>query len=137
PMGMIEMFGADAIRWFMLSDSPPERDVDWSESGAEGCWRFVHRVHRLVTESESLPPPGTPPADVTGADLELRQAAHRAIAAVTGDVENLRFNRAVAQIYALANAIQQAETVSGTVRREALEVMVLLLGPMMPHLAET
>jgi len=137
PMGMIDTYGADAIRWFMLSDSPPERDVDWSEAGAEGCWRFVQRVHRLVTESEDLPPPGTPLGDVTGAGFALRQAVHRAIAAVTGDLENLRFNRAVAQIYSLANAIQQAETVSGAVRREALEVMVLLFGPMMPHLAET
>ncbi|MGZ5989498.1 MAG: leucine--tRNA ligase [Rhizomicrobium sp.] len=137
PMGMIDIFGADAIRWFMLSDSPPERDVDWSESGAEGCWRFVQRIHRLVTEAENLPPPGTAIGDTTGAALELRQATHRAIAAVTDDLANLRFNRAVAQLYSLANAIQAADTVSGAVRREALEAIVLMIGPMMPHLAET
>ncbi|MGZ5930600.1 MAG: leucine--tRNA ligase [Rhizomicrobium sp.] len=137
PMGMIDIFGADAIRWFMLSDSPPERDVDWSESGAEGCWRFVQRIHRLVTEAENLPPPGTAVGDATGAALELRQATHRAIAAVTDDLANLRFNRAVAQLYSLANAIQAADTVSGAVRREALEAIVLMIGPMMPHLAET
>ena len=137
PMGMIDIFGADAIRWFMLSDSPPERDVDWSESGAEGCWRFVQRIHRLVTEAENLPPPGTAIGDATGAALELRQATHRAIAAVTDDLANLRFNRAVAQLYSLANAIQAADTVSGAVRREALEAIVLMIGPMMPHLAET
>ncbi len=137
PMGMIDVFGADAIRWFMLSDSPPERDVDWSEAGAEGCWKFVQRIHRLVTEAEGLSAPGTRIGDISGAALELRQATHRAIAAVTEDLAHLRFNRAVAQIYTLANAIQQNAAADPAVRREALEAIVLLIGPMMPHLAET
>jgi leucyl-tRNA synthetase len=137
PMGMIDIFGADAIRWFMLSDSPPERDVDWTESGAEGCWRFVQRIHRLVTESEGLPAPGAAIGAAKDAALELRRATHRAIEAVTDDLENLRFNRAVAQIYTLANAIQHAGDTDGAVRREALEMMVRMIGPMMPHLAET
>jgi leucyl-tRNA synthetase len=137
PMGMIDSYGADAIRWFMLSDSPPERDTDWSEQGAEGCWRFANRIHRLVTEAEPLPPPGAAIGDVSGDALALRQATHKAIAAVTEDLGHLRFNRAVAQIYTLANAIQQHAVVDGAVRREALEAMVLLIGPMMPHLAET
>ena len=59
PEAIIEDFGADTIRWFMLSDTPPERDIEWTEEGAEGCWRFVQRIHRLVTEAEGLPPPGT------------------------------------------------------------------------------
>ncbi|MBV9540419.1 MAG: class I tRNA ligase family protein, partial [Alphaproteobacteria bacterium] len=137
PMGMIDAYGADAIRWFMLSDSPPERDTDWSESGAEGCWRFVQRIHRLVTEAEGISPVGAKIGDVSGAALELRQATHKAIAAVTDDVAHLRFNRAVAQIYTLANAIQQHAGVDGAVRREALEAVVMLIGPMMPHLAES
>ena len=137
PMGMIDVFGADAIRWFMLSDSPPERDVDWSEAGAEGCWKFVQRIWRLVSEAEGLPAPGTKIGEATGAALELRQATHRAIAAVTDDLAHLRFNRAVAQIYALANAITAASGVDGAARREALEAIVLMVGPMMPHLAET
>jgi leucyl-tRNA synthetase len=137
PMGMIDTYGADAIRWFMLSDSPPDRDVDWSEQGAEGTWRFVQRIYRLVTEAEALPPPGAKIGEVTGAARELRQATHRAIAAVTDDLADLRFNRAVAQTYTLANAIQQHVNVDGAVRREALETLVLLIGPMMPHLAET
>jgi leucyl-tRNA synthetase len=136
PMGMIDVFGADAIRWFMLSDSPPERDVDWSEAGAEGCWKFVQRIYRLATEAEGLPPPGAAVGDVQGAALELRQATHRAIAAVTEDLAALRFNRAVAQIYTLANAITGSQA-DGAVRREALETIVLLTAPMMPHLAET
>jgi leucyl-tRNA synthetase len=137
PEVIVDIYGADTIRWFMLSDSPPERDVDWSETGAEGCWRFIHRIHRLVTETSDLPPPGGAIGKVDGAELELRRATHRAIAAVTDDLENLRFNRAVAQIYSLANAIQAAETVGGAVRREALEAIVRISGPMMPHLAET
>ena len=137
PMGMIDTYGADAIRWFMLSDSPPERDTDWSEAGAEGCWRFAQRIHRLVTEAESLPPPGAAIGDVSGDALALRQATHRAIAAVTDDIPGMRFNRAVAQIYTLANAVQAHAAVDGAVRREALESIVQLIGPMMPHLAET
>jgi leucyl-tRNA synthetase len=138
PETIIEHFGADTIRWFMLSDTPPERDIEWTEEGAEGCWRFVQRVHRLVTETKDLPPPGTKPGDVSGDALELRRATHRTIAAVTDDLENLRFNRAVAQVYALTNVISSAPAaVEGAARREALETLVLLTGPMMPHLAET
>ena len=136
PETIIEDFGADTIRWFMLSDTPPERDIEWTEEGAEGCWRFVNRIHRLITEAEGLPPVGTKPGTVDGDVLELRRATHRAIAAVTEDLEALRFNRAVAQIYSLANAIGGTK-VDGAVRREALEAIVLLSGPMMPHLAET
>jgi leucyl-tRNA synthetase len=138
PEPIIDAYGADTIRWFMLSDTPPERDIDWTETGAEGCWRFVQRVYRLVTEAGELPPPGTPVGEAAGAALELRRATHRAIAAVTEDLEALRFNRAVARIYELANAITASDAaVPGAVRREALETLVLLTGPMMPHLAET
>jgi leucyl-tRNA synthetase len=138
PESIIDAFGADTIRWFMLSDTPPERDIEWTQEGAEGCWRFVQRIHRLVTEAGVLPPVGSkPPADSSGADLELRRATHRAIAAVTEDLNALRFNRAVAQIYTLSNALASAGSVDGAVKREALEALVLLIGPMMPHLAET
>jgi leucyl-tRNA synthetase len=137
PETIIDAFGADTIRWFMLSDTPPERDIEWTQEGAEGCWRFVQRIHRLVTEAEGLPPAGAKIPDAGGADLELRRATHRAIAAVTEDFNALRFNRAVAQIYTLSNAIQAAGPADAAVRREALETLVLLTGPMMPHLAES
>ncbi len=137
PETIIDVYGADTIRWFMLSDTPPERDIEWTEEGAEGCWRFVQRVWRIATESEGLPPAGTPVGKVEGASLELRRATHRAIAAVTEDLEGLRFNRAVARIYELANAIGAAEKACAAVRREAIEALVLLIGPMMPHLAES
>jgi leucyl-tRNA synthetase len=137
PETIIDVYGADTIRWFMLSDTPPERDIEWTEEGAEGCWRFVQRIWRLVTESENIAPPGTKIENAQGPSLDLRRATHRAIAAVTDDLAALRFNRAVARIYELANAIGAADKADGAARREALEALVLLIGPMMPHLAES
>jgi leucyl-tRNA synthetase len=138
PEVIIDIYGADTIRWFTLSDTPPERDIEWTDAGAEGCWRFIQRIHRLVTETADLPPPGTRVGEVSGPSLDLRRATHRAISAVTDDLEALRFNRAVAQIYMLANAIAQADArTDRAAMREALEALVLLSAPMMPHLAET
>jgi leucyl-tRNA synthetase len=138
PESIIDVYGADTIRWFMLSDTPPERDIEWTDEGASGCWRFVQRIWRLVDEAGALPAPGAVPGKVEGAALALRRATHKAIAAVTDDLENLRFNRAVAQIYTLAGAIGNADAaIDGAVKREALETIVLLCGPMMPHLAES
>ena len=143
PTSIIDQYGADTARWFILSDSPPERDVQWSEAGAEGAWRFTQRFWRLVTgEPDMLCPVGTPePAALDENSLELRRAAHRALAAITEDLDNLRFNRAVARVYELANAISTFESSrdlesSRFVRREAIEFMVLAVAPMMPHLAE-
>jgi leucyl-tRNA synthetase len=125
PEHIIESYGADTARWFMLSDTPPERDIEWTSTGAEGAWRFIQRIWRLVGDM------GTEPAVPTSADL--KRAVHKAIAAVTDDLEGLRFNRAIARIYELTNAIQAAG--SGG-RREAVEVLVQLFAPIMPHLAE-
>jgi leucyl-tRNA synthetase len=136
PEAIIADYGADTIRWFMLSDTPPERDIEWTDAGAEGCWRFVQRIWRLVSEAEGLPPPGTQAAPGDDISKSLRQAAHKAIAAVTEDLGALRFNRAVAQLYMLSNAIADAPKADAATRREALETMVLLAAPMMPHLAE-
>jgi leucyl-tRNA synthetase len=132
PEAIIDIYGADTIRWFMLSDSPPERDIEWTDEGAEGCWRFVQRIHRLIEEA-NLPPGG----EAVSGTHDLRRATHRAIAAVTDDLDNLRFNRAVARLYELANAIGAAGDAPAAARREALESIVLLIGPMMPHLAES
>jgi leucyl-tRNA synthetase len=137
PEAIIEHFGADTIRWFMLSDTPPERDIEWTAEGAEGCWRFVQRIWRLVEDAHNLPPPHTNVEATEVAALELRRATHRAIAAVTEDLEHLRFNRAVAQIYTLANTLGGAGSAPDIARHEALEALVLLIGPMMPHLAES
>ena len=137
PETIIADYGADTIRWFMLSDTPPERDIEWTDAGAEGCWRFVQRIWRLCTEAQGLPVPGTPASADDETSKLLRQATHKAIQAVTEHLEHLRFNSAVAQLYTLANAIGAADKANPSVRREALEAIVLLCAPMMPHLAES
>ncbi len=141
PQDMIARYGADSARLFMLSDSPPERDLEWTESGIEGVWRYVQRLWRMISEPVvTLPAPGDAmPGVIAAADLALRQATHRAIAAVSDDIERFRFNRGVARIRELSNAIgayRPAGEAGGAVLREALETLVLLIAPMMPHFAE-
>ncbi len=146
PDEMIETYGADTARWFVLSDSPPERDVQWTEAGIEGAWRFVQRVWKLVNDAKAIlsaaPAPDSPGK---GAADDLLKAAHRATAGVGADIAGLRFNRAVAQIYELANAIsrfmnaegESADEAGHTALRTAIERLVQLIAPMMPHLAES
>ncbi len=141
PDDIIAKYGADTARWFMLSDSPPERDVQWSDAGAEGAWRFTQRVWRMATEKpEELAAPGEAmPASFAEDELALRRAAHQALAAATDDFDNLRFNRAVARVYELANAITgfaPATPAGKWAKREALELLIQIVAPMMPHLAE-
>ncbi|MFP6758559.1 MAG: leucine--tRNA ligase [Alphaproteobacteria bacterium] len=141
PEDMIERYGADTARLFMLSDSPPERDLEWTDAGIEGAWRYVQRLWRLIDEPAiALPAPGIEPAaDADGPALDLRKTVHKTIAAVSDDIERFRFNRAVARVRELTNAISDFETGSagaGPVLREALETLVQLVAPMMPHLAE-
>ena len=124
PSPIIDQYGADAVRWFMLSDSPPERDLAWSEAGIEGAWRFVQRVWRLVD--------GTAPAE--GGDADLDRKLHKTIAGVGEDVDALQFNKAVAKLYELVNAIEKAKPSAS--RHAAVDTVVRLVAPMMPHLAE-
>lgn len=141
PEAIIERFGADTARWFMLSDTPPERDIEWTEAGAEGAWRFIQRVWRIVGETAEYGLGGELDS-CTGEALELRRIAHRSLHAVSDDLANLRFNRAIARIYELSNglgaALQRPEK-NDQMRRaikEACDIMILALAPMMPHLAE-
>jgi leucyl-tRNA synthetase len=143
PAEIMASYGADTARWFMLSDSPPERDVIWTEAGVEGAHRFVQRVWRLVSQiSETLPAPNRPrPAFFNESALELRRHVHRAIEAVSRDIERLRFNRAVAHLYELANVLSAGSADAsapdrGWALREGYEALVLMMAPMMPHLAE-
>jgi leucyl-tRNA synthetase len=149
PDQIIHDYGADTARWFMLSDSPPERDLEWTEAGVTGAWRFQQRLHRIASDAmANLPPVGTPPpqpspsgrgqgeADVA---TTLRRAAHKTIAGVSADIEAFHFNKAVARLYELANTIGSAEAKDDSATwalREALEIFVRLIGPMTPHLAE-
>jgi leucyl-tRNA synthetase len=124
PEPILAKFGADAVRWFMLSDSPPERDLEWSEAGIEGASRFVQRVWRLASG-------GTEGA---GEDEALKRKLHKAIAAVGEAIEGLQFNKAVAQLYELASGVEKAKP--STTRGEAVRTLILLIAPMAPHLAE-
>ncbi|WP_341710994.1 leucine--tRNA ligase [Erythrobacter sp.] len=125
PDTIIDRFGADAVRWFMLSDSPPERDLPWSEAGIEGCSRFVHRLWRLFGQYE---------AEATGEDKALDRKTHQTVAAVAQDIEGLGFNKAVARIYELTGAVEKAQPSAS--RSAAIRTLVQLVAPMMPHLAE-
>jgi leucyl-tRNA synthetase len=141
PDQIIHDYGADTARWFMLSDSPPERDLEWTEAGVTGAWRFQQRLHRLASEAiASLPPAGAPkPASFPQAATELRRAAHKTIAGVSTDIEAFHFNKAVARLYELANAIggfNAKDAASRWALRETLEIFVRLIGPMTPHLGE-
>ena len=124
PGPIIDQYGADAVRWFMLSDSPPERDLPWSESGIEGAWRFVQRLWRLSGSHSGA----------TGANPDLDRKLHRTIAGIAADIEALSFNKAVAKIYELANAIEKAAPSAS--RDAAVATLVRLIAPMVPHLAE-
>src|SRR6185312_13738388 len=131
PDDIIGSYGADTARWFMLSDSPPERDVIWTEEGVQGAGRFVQRVWRLVNEAAGHPPSPEPPADTP-----LRRAAHKTLAAVEENIEALRFNVAVGRLYELANALQGGLAGQDPAVREAAGLLVQMIAPMMPHLAE-
>ncbi|MEQ9640679.1 MAG: leucine--tRNA ligase [Alphaproteobacteria bacterium] len=141
PEDIIDRYGADTARWFMLSDSPPERDLEWTESGAEGAWRFIQRIWRLFAADPGRlrPSYGAMPAFGDSA-LALRRATHIAIQSVTADIEGFRFNVAVAHIYELVNAIHAfkptGEAGDQWALGEALRVLVRLIEPAMPHFAE-
>ena len=141
PDQIIRDYGADTARWFMLSDSPPERDLEWTEAGVTGAWRFQQRLFRIAsTALEQVPPAGTPkPASFPDTATALRRAAHKAIAGVSADIEAFHFNKAVARLYELANTIDSVKATDDATKwalREAMEVFVRLIGPMTPHLAE-
>jgi len=141
PEDIIAAFGADTARLFMLSDSPPERDLEWTTAGVEGARRFLGRVHRLADDAaDSLPGAGTPaPEGLSPAALAVRRQAHRAAAAYTDDLEGFRFNRAVARLHALAGALADLDphaAGAGWALREGLEILVRLLNPIAPHLCE-
>jgi leucyl-tRNA synthetase len=129
PDNIIARHGADAVRWFMLSDSPPERDLPWSDAGIEGCARFVQRLWRLFGQVGA----GGAGADAK-TDKALDRKLHQTVAAVADDIEALSFNKAVARIYELVGATEKAELSAS--RSDAIRKLATLVSPMMPHLAE-
>jgi leucyl-tRNA synthetase len=142
---IVDTYGADAVRWFVLSDSPPDRDLVWTDGGIRGAWRFVHRLWRLINAAKKFScGAASPPAAFSDSALEVRKSAHRALAQVSRNIERRRLNVCVARIYAFARALDVVVANSSRpaspdlkfAAREAAEMMVHLFHPMMPHLAE-
>ena len=130
PSDIIERYGADTARWFVLSDSPPERDVEWTAAGADAAFKHIARVHRLATE-ELVDPSDVHPAE----DQDLLRAMHRTIHDVTMGVESFGFNAAIAKLYAFTSTIARSKA-GGHAKREALRTLAQLMAPMTPHLSE-
>ncbi|MPZ58101.1 MAG: leucine--tRNA ligase [Rhizobiales bacterium] len=146
PDDIMQSYGADVARWFMLSDSPPERDVEWTERGVQGAWRFTQRLWRLVSEMAEIAAaaPSARPAEFGAPALQVRKTAHGALAKVSDAIEKLHFNVCIAHIYECAKSLNDAigdvdKTVTADFAwaiREAADILVRLFNPMMPHLAE-
>jgi len=146
PTDILEDYGADTARWFMLSDSPPERDVIWTEAGVEGAHRFVQRLYRLIGDliARQKNPGSVAEKSCPDTVLALRTTTHKTLAAVGSSIEGLRFNRAVAQIYELTNTIATFASANKNsldepalkAYSEACNILVQMTGPMMPHLSE-
>ncbi len=145
PETIIEAYGADTARLFMMSDTPPDRDLEWTEAGVEGAFRFVNRLWRLIAEPSApiaprdAPPPSGFDARAGEAAARTLRAMHKTIAAVTDDLERFGFNRAVARIREFTNtlaALEDDDDAAAYVRRQGAETLCRLIGPMMPHLAE-
>ncbi len=135
PDVIVNTYGADVARWFVLSDSPPERDVEWTQAGVEGAARFVQRVWALA---DALPASPFPPPAMTGAALTLRKTGHRAVVSVSRAIEDFRFNSAIAAMHEWVNALKKAEVdgVCVGARSEGIRMLARCLTPFMPHLAE-
>ena len=142
PEEIMESYGADAARLFILSDSPPERDLEWTESGIEGAWRYINRLHRLITDNlGALAPIGSKAEAGNSNEQNLLRLANQTIDGVGSDIDKFQMNKAVARIREFSNAIEKfikdsGELSNSAVLREAFETLAQMFAPMMPHLAE-
>jgi len=140
PDDIIEHYGADTARLFIVSDSPPDRDIIWTEAGVAGAGRQVQRISRLVDEVAQRTSAAARPAAFGPEANQLRKVAHKALNSVSQNIEALRYNVAVAQLYELTNALSLALDKSGDglawAVREATELLVQMMGPILPHLGE-
>ncbi|MGE4327014.1 MAG: leucine--tRNA ligase [Pseudodonghicola sp.] len=128
PVSIISQFGADTARWFVLSDSPPERDVEWTAAGAEAAFKHLSRVYRLAAEIDLEAP-------ATDEDTALLREMHKCINDVTGGVESFGFNAAIAKLYAFTNTLAKSKA-GGAAKRQAALALAQLMAPMTPHLSE-
>ncbi|MBP9185016.1 MAG: leucine--tRNA ligase [Fuscovulum sp.] len=131
PMNIIAQFGADTARWFVMSDSPPERDVEWTASGAEGAFKHLSRVWSLCSRI------GDMPADHQGeGDADLAKATAKAIDEVTRSIDGFAFNKAIAALYGFTNTLARANA-STPAMKQAIRTLAKLMSPMTPHIAES
>ncbi len=137
PEDIADTYGVDAARLFVLSDSPPERDVQWTSAGVEGAWRLINRIWAEFDVLADEAPAAAEPGD-EGAATELRRATHRAVKAVTDAIEGFRFNSAIARLYEFVAALRACPSTPSTAaaRTEALSALARLVAPFAPHLAE-
>lgn len=141
PEEIIQTYGADTARLFMLSDSPPDRDLDWTDSGVEGAWRYVNRLWRLISSPpfERAPAGADRPDGIGGSAVDVERLVHKTVAAVTEDLERFHFNKGVARIRELSNAVEAMngdDAGADWVLRFASDTIAIMINPMMPHLAE-
>ncbi len=148
PDEIIGTYGADVARWFMLSDSPPERDIEWTEDGVQARWTFMQKLWRIVGEMTGIAKkaPAQKPNEFSERAMAVRKATHGALSKISDDIDKLRFNRCVAHIYEYSNTLSSAigETEDSNAgdpdfawaMKEAADILVQLFNPMMPHLAE-
>lgn len=140
PQDIIDTYGADSARLFILSDSPPERDIEWSTAGIEGAWKYVNKLHRMLSDAtDNLKGAKDKPASFSDAATKLRRETHKAIDGVGRSIEAFHMNKAVAVLRELSNTIsafKAGDDADKWALREAIESFVAMINPMMPHLAE-
>jgi len=140
PAAIISRYGADTARWFILSDNPPERDMEWTEAGVAGAHRFLQRLQRLADGVAGLAREDVPDSFSDGGKA-LRRRIHQTIVSVTASLEDFAFNSAVARLHELARALAEAEQMAAeagvaAARRQGMEILIRLAAPLVPHLAE-
>ena len=141
PEFIIDSYGADTARLFMLSDSPPDRDLDWTDSGVDGAWRYLNRLWRMISEPNvMLAPLGSSKPDTLDDNVfETYRLIHKTIAGLTEDLDRFHFNKAVARVRELSNTLESLkpdQNGADWVMRFGLETLICLIAPMTPHIAE-
>ena len=139
PESIIQSYGADAARWFMLSDSPPERDINWSISGIQGSWKFCQKVYSLIEENKSLFDENIKFQNLSDEGKSLLIEIHQNLDEVTKSIEKFQMNVAVAKIYEMVNHILKYKSINTdckTAIKDSLNILIRIIEPMTPHLAE-
>jgi leucyl-tRNA synthetase len=139
PAGIIARFGSDTARLFMLSDSPPERDLEWTDAGVEGCFRYIQRLWKLYEKEAASGINADEVSAAEGALFDLRKQTHKTIKFVTQDLEAFHLNKAIARVRELTNALEKLTLDSATAQAvftEAFSAALQLLHPMIPHITE-